>query len=131
MSLNQKVLLVENNVAKKIMNVALVKTRVLCILTSKWVIRTPFAGWNHCFCVKTNFPQELTSFWVSTSVLCMFFVISCIFLPFFPHLWRKKMEKLVLMPKEWFQPAKGDQSTRLPVKIHNIAVPWLSLPLLL
>ena len=79
---------------KKIMNVALVKTRVLCILTSKWVIRTPFAGWNHCFCVKTNFPQESTSFWVSTSVLCMFFVICCIFLPFFPICEGKRWKNL-------------------------------------
>ena len=30
---------------------------LLCILTSEWVLRTPFAGWNHFLALKQVFPS--------------------------------------------------------------------------
>ena len=68
---------------------------MLCISTSKCVLRTPFAGWNQLFAFFLYF---IACF--CTALIYFWFI--CVF-----------------ASKNWFWPANGMRSTRSLVEIHN------------
>ena len=86
-----------------------------------------------------HFPQESTSFWVSTSFkeehlnaifllfYCMFCLIFSGFPLFFVYFVPLVMEKVALASESLFRPANSMRSTHFLVEIHNIHLMLLNL----
>ena len=124
---------------------------VLCISTSKQVLRTPFAGQNQFFDAKTTFSVTKWTKWrkkkrkphknmqkhaikeesTSKKVLLLYagwhpkagWLLREIFIcsNCFSSERTKKDLKVVLESKEWFRPENGVRSIPSLVEIHNIS----------
>ena len=101
---------------------------VLCILTSKLVIRTPFAGWNHVFLHLNKFFHIFPSQTEKERKAAQEHAQNCIKRGVYQR-WGGTLKRWLTSKSwstsgenVWFRPANGMPSTRRLVEIHNMYV---------